>query len=134
MRSNAQGETIRVRRPGKSAAIAGCAETRNVDRDWARQSVWHRFIFSRYFLKFRVFSKFKISKMPNITPDLPVLASVPPLLSHDEKIWLEKRSHWLQSSGRSCAAIGAIPLIVMILQATTAFLNGWFHRNFRFRI
>jgi succinoglycan biosynthesis transport protein ExoP len=51
---------------------------------------------------------------------LPVLASVPPLLSHDEKIWL-KRSHWLRIMAGVIAAVGAIPLITMILQATRVF-------------
>lgn len=51
---------------------------------------------------------------------LPVLASVPPLLSHDEKMWL-KRSHWLKVMAGVAIAIGAIPLIALILQATRIF-------------
>lgn len=51
---------------------------------------------------------------------LPVLASVPPLLSHDEKIWL-KRSHWLRLAAGVTLAVGAIPLIALILQATKIF-------------
>ena len=51
---------------------------------------------------------------------LPVLASVPPLLSHDEKVWL-RRSHWLRVAAGIVAAIGAIPRIAMILQATKIF-------------
>lgn len=51
---------------------------------------------------------------------LPVLASVPPLLSHDEKMWL-KRSHWLKVMVGAAVAVGAIPLIALILQATRIF-------------
>lgn len=51
---------------------------------------------------------------------LPVIASVPPLLSHDEKMW-QKRSHWLKLSTGAVIAIGVIPIVVMILQATRLF-------------
>ncbi len=51
---------------------------------------------------------------------LPVLASVPPLLSHDEKIWLA-RSRRIRLLAGVILAIGAIPLIALILQATKVF-------------
>jgi len=51
---------------------------------------------------------------------LPVLASVPPLLSYNEKAW-RARSHWMKVLTGTAAAITAIPLIVMILQATHVF-------------
>ena len=51
---------------------------------------------------------------------LPVLASVPPLLSHDEKAWL-RRAHWLRVMAGLTAAVGAIPLIALALQATKIF-------------
>ncbi len=51
---------------------------------------------------------------------LPILASVPPLLSHSEKAW-QARSHWLKVLAGFCIAVGAIPLIVMALQATRVF-------------
>ncbi|MCY7375979.1 MAG: hypothetical protein LH472_08410 [Pyrinomonadaceae bacterium] len=51
---------------------------------------------------------------------LPVLASVPPLLSHSEKTW-QARSHWLKVLAGFVVAVGAIPVIVMILQATRVF-------------
>ncbi|MCD9187031.1 MAG: hypothetical protein LUM44_11410 [Pyrinomonadaceae bacterium] len=51
---------------------------------------------------------------------LPVLASVPPLLSHDEKMWL-KRSHWLKVIAGVAIAVGAIPLIALVVQATRIF-------------
>lgn len=51
---------------------------------------------------------------------LPVLASVPPLLSYNEKAW-KARSHWMKVMMGTAAAITAIPVIVMILQATRVF-------------
>lgn len=51
---------------------------------------------------------------------LPVLASVPPLLSYNEKSW-RNRSHYLKVLMGVAAAITAIPLIVMALQVTRIF-------------
>jgi hypothetical protein len=51
---------------------------------------------------------------------LPVLASVPPLLSADERKWI-KRSYWLKLAAGLAAAIGVIPIIILILQATRIF-------------
>jgi len=51
---------------------------------------------------------------------LPILASVPALLSHDEKTWL-KRVHWFKVLAGVAAAIGVIPLIVIALEKTRVF-------------
>ncbi len=51
---------------------------------------------------------------------LPVIASVPPLLSYNEKIW-RNRSHYFKVLIGTAAAITAIPLIVMGLQLTRVF-------------
>lgn len=51
---------------------------------------------------------------------LPVLASVPPLLSHSEKTW-NKRLHLLKVAAGIAAAIGFIPLIIIALQLTRIF-------------
>jgi polysaccharide chain length determinant protein (PEP-CTERM system associated) len=51
---------------------------------------------------------------------LPVLATVPPLLSQAEKTWI-KRSHWLKLSAGIVSAIGIIPVIVIILETTKLF-------------
>ncbi|HEY0427469.1 MAG TPA: GNVR domain-containing protein [Pyrinomonadaceae bacterium] len=51
---------------------------------------------------------------------LPVLASVPPLLSYNEKAW-RARAHWMKVLMGTAAAITAIPVIAMILQATRIF-------------
>ncbi|HEY2847446.1 MAG TPA: GNVR domain-containing protein [Pyrinomonadaceae bacterium] len=51
---------------------------------------------------------------------LPVLASVPPLLSSAERSWI-RRSGWLKLAAGAAVAVGIIPVIVLILQATRVF-------------
>ncbi len=51
---------------------------------------------------------------------LPVLASVPPLLSPAEKAWIN-RAAWLKLAAGTAVAIGIIPLIILILQLTRLF-------------
>jgi polysaccharide chain length determinant protein (PEP-CTERM system associated) len=51
---------------------------------------------------------------------LPVLASVPPLLTHQEIAW-QKRSGWLRLMAGAIAALASIPLLIMALQATRIF-------------
>jgi polysaccharide biosynthesis transport protein len=48
---------------------------------------------------------------------LPVLASIPPLLTYQELAW-NKRVHWLKVLAGIAAAIGSIPLVAMALQLT----------------
>jgi polysaccharide chain length determinant protein (PEP-CTERM system associated) len=51
---------------------------------------------------------------------LPVLASVPPLLTHQEIAW-QKRSGLLRLMAGVIAALASIPLLIMTLQATRIF-------------
>lgn len=51
---------------------------------------------------------------------LPILASVPPLLSHKEIAW-QNRAQWFKLLAGIAIAIGSIPLMIMILQATHVF-------------
>jgi polysaccharide biosynthesis transport protein len=51
---------------------------------------------------------------------LPVLASVPALMSHDERVWL-RRVHWFKVLAGVAAAIGVVPLIVIALEKTRVF-------------
>ncbi len=51
---------------------------------------------------------------------LPLLASVPPLLTSSEIAW-QKRSHWLKVLAGIAVAIGTIPVIIMALQASRVF-------------
>jgi succinoglycan biosynthesis transport protein ExoP len=117
--SNAQGETIRVQDAAnlpespvapKRALLTGLGTAIGLAIGLFLAAV---------FELPRVFKIQNIEDAKHYT-GLPVLASVPPLLSHDEKIWL-RRSHWLRVMAGVIAAIGAIPLIAMILQATKIF-------------
>ena len=51
---------------------------------------------------------------------LPILASVPPLLSHKEKTW-RKRVYWLEVLTGIIVAIGLIPLIIVALEKSRVF-------------
>jgi polysaccharide chain length determinant protein (PEP-CTERM system associated) len=51
---------------------------------------------------------------------LPVLASVPPLLSHDEIAW-QRRARWFKVLAGMAVAVGVIPLLIMALQASRIF-------------
>lgn len=51
---------------------------------------------------------------------LPVLASVPPLLSNAEKAWIRKSS-WLKLAFGAAVAVGIIPVIVIVLQMSRLF-------------
>lgn len=51
---------------------------------------------------------------------LPVLASVPPLLTGDEIAW-QNRSYWLKVMAGIVVAFGSIPLLILVLQATNIF-------------
>ena len=51
---------------------------------------------------------------------LPVLASVPPLLTHQEIAW-KKRAGWLRLMAGIVASLASIPLLIMALQATRVF-------------
>jgi uncharacterized protein involved in exopolysaccharide biosynthesis len=48
---------------------------------------------------------------------LPVLASVPPLLTRDELAW-KSRSYWFKVFAGIVVALGSIPLIILLLQRT----------------
>jgi polysaccharide biosynthesis transport protein len=51
---------------------------------------------------------------------LPVLASVPPLLTRKEISW-QKRAYWLKVLAGIIVAVGSIPLIIILLQKTRIF-------------
>jgi polysaccharide biosynthesis transport protein len=48
---------------------------------------------------------------------LPILATVPPLLTHQEMAW-NKRLHWMKVFAAIAATVGSIPLIATALQMT----------------
>ncbi|MDQ3797807.1 MAG: Wzz/FepE/Etk N-terminal domain-containing protein [Acidobacteriota bacterium] len=51
---------------------------------------------------------------------LPVLASVPPLLTHQEIAW-QRRSGWLRLMAGVIASVASVPLLIMLMQATRVF-------------
>jgi polysaccharide biosynthesis transport protein len=117
--SNAQGETIRVQ------DAANLPESPVAPKRFLLTALGAGIGLAIGLFLAALFELPRVLKIQNIEDakhytGLPVLASVPPLLSHDEKVWL-KRSHWLRLAAGFIAAVGAIPLITMILQATRIF-------------
>ena len=51
---------------------------------------------------------------------LPILASVPPLLTPKERIW-QARTYWLKVLGGFALAVISIPLVIFVLQLTRVF-------------
>ncbi|HLM01164.1 MAG TPA: Wzz/FepE/Etk N-terminal domain-containing protein [Pyrinomonadaceae bacterium] len=118
--SNAQGETIRV------------VDAANLPQSPVNASKRYMAIllgagvgmFIGLFLA-AVFEVPRLFRIQNIEDakhytGLPVLASVPPLLTHQEIAW-RKRSGWLRLMAGMIAALASIPLLIMALQATRIF-------------
>ncbi len=62
---------------------------------------------------------FKIKSVEDVKhyTGLPILATVPPLLTYQELAW-NKRLHWMKVFAAIAATVGSIPLIAMALQMT----------------
>ena len=117
--TNAQGETIRVQDPANVPESPVAPKRFLLTLMGAGIGLAIGLILAAFFEVPRIFRIQNIEDAKHYT-GLPVLASVPPLLSADEKAWL-RRSHWLRLAAGIAAAIGIIPLIVLILQATRVF-------------
>ncbi len=117
--SNAQGETIRVQDAANLPESPVAPKRALLTGFGGAIGLAIGLFLAAVFELPRIFKIQSIEDAKHYT-GLPVLASVPPLLSHDEKVWL-KRSHWLRVMAGVVAAVGAIPLIAMILQATRIF-------------
>jgi len=117
--SNAQGETIRVQDPANLPESPVAPKRAMLTALGAGVGLAIGLFLAALFELPRVFKIQNIEDAKHYT-GLPVLASVPPLLSHDEKVWL-RRAHWLRVMAGLTVAVGAIPLIAMFLQATKIF-------------
>ena len=117
--SNAQGETIRVQDPA-SLPSSPVAPKRGVLTALGAAVGLALGLFLA-----AVFEIPRILKIQNIEDakhytGLPVLASVPPLLSHNEKVW-NKRLHVFKVAAGIAVAVGVIPLIILALQMSRVF-------------
>lgn len=117
--SNAQGETIRVVDAANIPSSPVAPKRAMLTGIGAAIGLALGLFLAGIFELPRIFRIQNIEDAKHYT-GLPVIASVPPLLSHDEKTWL-KRSHWLKVAAGAVIAVGAIPLIAMIIQATRVF-------------
>lgn len=117
--TNAQGETIRVQDPANIPQSPVAPKRGLLTLLGSGIGLFIGLLLAGIFEAPRIFRIQNIQDAKHYT-GLPVLASVPPLLSHDEKLW-QKRSHWLRLSTGVVIALGLIPIIVMILQATRLF-------------
>jgi polysaccharide chain length determinant protein (PEP-CTERM system associated) len=117
--SNAQGETIRVQ------DAANLPESPVAPKRGMLTGLGAAIGLAIGLFLAAIFELPRVLKIQNIEDakhytGLPVLASVPPLLSYDEKVWL-KRSAWFRLAAGIILAIGAIPIIAFILQVTKVF-------------
>ena len=117
--TNAQGETIRVQDPANVPQSPVAPKRFLLTLLGTGIGLAFGLLLAAFFEVPRLFRIQNIEDAKHYT-GLPVLASVPPLLSVGEKAWI-RRSHWLKLAAGFAAAIGIIPLIVMVLQFTRLF-------------
>lgn len=117
--ANSQGETIRVQDAANIPQSPVAPKRGLLTLLGAGIGLFAGLLLAGIFEAPRIFRIQNIQDAKHYT-GLPVIASVPPLLSHDEKMW-QKRSQWLKLSTGVVIALGVIPIIVMILQATRLF-------------
>lgn len=114
--TNAQGETIRVQDPANVPQSPVAPKRFLLTMVGTGIGLFIGLVLASFFEIPKLFKIQNIEDAKHYT-GLPVLASVPPLLSAGEKTWI-RRSHWLRLAAGVAGAIGVIPLIVLILQAT----------------
>lgn len=116
---NAQGETVRVQDAANLPSSPVAPKRGLLTALGAGLGLALGFFLAAAFELPRVLKIQNIEDAKHYT-GLPILASVPPLLSHSEKTW-QARSYWLKVLAGFAVAVGAIPLIVMALQAARVF-------------
>jgi polysaccharide chain length determinant protein (PEP-CTERM system associated) len=117
--TNAQGETIRVQDPANVPQSPVAPKRFLLTLLGTAIGLIFGLIFAAFVEIPKLFRIQDVEDAKHYT-GLQVLASVPPLLSAGEKTWL-KRSRRLKLMAGMAAALGIIPLIVLILQATRLF-------------
>jgi len=117
--TNSQGETIRVQDPANIPQSPVAPKKFVLTLVGAGIGLLFGLILTAFSEIPRFFKIQSIEDAKHYT-GLPVLASVPPLLSPAEKQWI-KRSGWLKLAAGVVAAIGIVPVIILILQATRLF-------------
>ena len=117
--TNSQGETIRVQDPANVPESPVAPKRFLLTLLGTGIGLALGLMLAAFFEIPRLFKIQNIEDAKHYT-GLPVLASVPPLLSAGEKEWI-RRSHWLKLAAGFAAAVGIVPLIVIILQATRVF-------------
>ena len=114
--TNAQGETIRVQDPANVPQSPVAPKRFVLTLVGTGIGLFLGLVLAAFFEIPRLFKIQNIADAKHYT-GLPVLASVPPLLTHAERTWLNRTS-WLKLAGGAIAAIAIIPLIVLLLQVT----------------
>jgi uncharacterized protein involved in exopolysaccharide biosynthesis len=117
--SNAQGETIRVVDAANLPSSPVAPKRAVLTLFGAAVGLALGLFLAAAFELPRIFKIQNIEDAKHYT-GLPVLASVPPLLSPSERAW-QKRVHLLKVMAGLGVAVGIIPLIAMALQATRIF-------------
>lgn len=117
--SNAQGETVRVIDAASLATAPVAPKRALLTAMGGAIGLAIGLFLAALFEIPRLFKIQNIEDAKHYT-GLPVLASVPPLLSYNEKTW-QKRSHYMKVLLGTAGAITAVPLIVMALQVTRVF-------------
>lgn len=115
--SNAQGETIRVVDPANlpQSPVNASKKPMFIGLGAAIGLALGLFLAGVFEIP-RLFKIQNIDDAKHYT-GLPVLASVPPLLTRKEISW-QKRSYWLKVIAGIIVAFGSIPLLIILLQKT----------------
>ena len=117
--SNAQGETIRVVDPANLPTSPVAPKRELLTAMGGAFGLMLGLLLAAIFEIPRLFRIQSIEDAKHYT-GLPLLASVPPLLTQNEISW-RTRSHWLKVLAGIAVAIGVIPLLIMALQASRVF-------------
>jgi polysaccharide chain length determinant protein (PEP-CTERM system associated) len=117
--SNAQGETIRVVDPANLPTSPVAPKREFLTALGGGLGLAIGLFLAAMFEIPRLFKIQNIEDVKHYT-GLPLLASVPPLLTQSETAW-RKRTHWLKILAGIAVAIGMIPILIMAIQASRVF-------------